>query len=139
MSTRILVLVGSLRSGSDNRHLAEAAVKLAPSGISVEIFESLADVALYNEDIDQPGVVAAADRLRAEVQSADALLLLTPEYNGTMSAALKNAIDWISRPFRSHHREAGGCHRDRTRPLWRGVGARRRAQVSPHRGGKCAR
>jgi NAD(P)H-dependent FMN reductase len=99
MSTRILVLVGSLRSGSDNLRLAEAAVKLAPNGISVEIFDGLADVALYNEDIDQPGVVAAADRLRSEVQSADALLLVTPEYNGTMSAALKNAIDWISRPF----------------------------------------
>jgi NAD(P)H-dependent FMN reductase len=99
MSTRILTLIGSLRSGSDNRRLAEAAAKLAPSGISVEIFEGLADVALYNEDFDQPGAVPAADRLRAEVQSADALLLVTPEYNGTMSAALKNAIDWISRPF----------------------------------------
>jgi len=99
MSTRILALVGSLRAGSDNLHLAEAAVKLAPSGISVEIFDGLADVALYNEDIDRRGAVAAADRLRAEVQSADALLLVTPEYNGTMSAALKNAIDWISRPF----------------------------------------
>jgi NAD(P)H-dependent FMN reductase len=99
MSTRVLALVGSLRSGSDNRRLAEAAVDLAPSGMSVEIFDGLADVALYNEDIDQPGGVAAADRLRSEVQSADALLLVTPEYNGTMSAALKNAIDWISRPF----------------------------------------
>jgi len=99
MSTQILALVGSLRSASDNLHLAEAAVKLAPSGVSVEIFHGLADVPLYNEDIDQPRSVAAADRLRAEVQSADALLLVTPEYNGTMSAALKNAIDWISRPF----------------------------------------
>ncbi len=99
MSTRILTLIGSLRSGSDNRRLAEAAAKLAPSGISVEIFEFLADVALYNEDFDQPGAVPAADRLRADVGSADALLLVTPEYNGTMSAALKNAIDWISRPF----------------------------------------
>jgi NAD(P)H-dependent FMN reductase len=99
MSTRILALVGSLRCGSDNRRLAEAAVKLAPSGISVDIFDGLADVALYNEDIDRPGAVAAADRLRAEVHSADALLLVTPEYNGTMPAALKNAIDWISRPF----------------------------------------
>jgi NAD(P)H-dependent FMN reductase len=78
MSTRILALVGSLRSGSDNLHLAEAAVKLAPSGVTVEIFESLGDVALYNEDVDRPGAVAAADRLRAEVQSADALLLMTP-------------------------------------------------------------
>jgi NAD(P)H-dependent FMN reductase len=99
MSARILILVGSLRSGSDNLRLAEAAVKLAPNDISVEIFDGLADVALYNEDIDRPGAVAAADRLRAEVQSADALLFVTPEYNGTMSAALKNAIDWISRPF----------------------------------------
>jgi NAD(P)H-dependent FMN reductase len=99
MSTRILALVGSLRAGSDNRRLAEAAVKLAPSGVSVEIFEGLSDIALYNEDIDRPGSAAAADRLRAEVRSADALLFVTPEYNGTMSAALKNAIDWISRPF----------------------------------------
>jgi hypothetical protein len=55
MSTRILALVGSLRSGSDNRRLAEAAVNLAPSGMSVEIFDGLADVALYNEDIDPAG------------------------------------------------------------------------------------
>jgi NAD(P)H-dependent FMN reductase len=99
MNTRILALVGSLRSGSDNLHLAQAAVKLAPNGTSVEIFDSLGDVALYNEDFDRPGAVAAADRLRTEVRSADALLLITPEYNGTMSAAIKNAIDWISRPF----------------------------------------
>jgi NAD(P)H-dependent FMN reductase len=99
MSAQILALIGSLRSNSDNRRLAEAAIKLAPNDILVEIFDSLADLALYNEDVDRPGAVAAADRLRAEVQSADALLLVTPEYNGTMSAALKNAIDWISRPF----------------------------------------
>ena len=99
MSTRILALVGSMRAGSDNRRLAEAAVALAPSGVSVEIFEGLADVAFYNEDIDRPGAVAGADRLRADVESADALLFVTPEYNGTMSATLKNAIDWISRPF----------------------------------------
>ena len=74
-------------------------VACAPTGSSVDIFDNLADVALYNEDIDQPGAVAAADRLRAEVEAADALLLVTPEHNGTMSAALKNAIDWISRPF----------------------------------------
>jgi NAD(P)H-dependent FMN reductase len=98
VNTRILALVGSLRAGSYNKQLAEAAVKYAPDGIDVDIFDNLADVAFYNEDIDRPGAVAAADWLRVEVQSADALLLVTPEYNGTIPASLKNAIDWISRP-----------------------------------------
>jgi NAD(P)H-dependent FMN reductase len=52
MTTRILALVGSLRAGSYNRQLAEAAVKHAPDGTNVEVFEGLADVALYNEDLD---------------------------------------------------------------------------------------
>jgi NAD(P)H-dependent FMN reductase len=99
VTTRILALVGSLRAGSYNKQLAEAAVKHAPDGVDVDIFDNLADVAFYNEDIDRPGAVSAADRLRAAVESADALLLVTPEYNGTIPASLKNAIDWISRPY----------------------------------------
>src|ERR1700691_4276082 len=98
VTTRILAIVGSLRAGSYNKQLAEAAAKFAPDGVDVCIFDNLADVAFYNEDLDRPGAVAAADWLRVEVQSADALLLVTPEYNGTMPASLKNAIDWISRP-----------------------------------------
>lgn len=99
MSTRILVMVGSLRAGSYNRQLAEAAVKLAPEGIKVELYEGLADVPFYNEDLDQPNTVPPpADALRCAVRSADALLLVTPEYNGTVPAVLKNAIDWSSRP-----------------------------------------
>src|SRR5271156_3744403 len=98
VTTRILALVGSLRAGSYNKQLAEAAVKYAPEGVAVDIFDNLADVPFYNEDIDRPGAVAAADWLRVEVQSADALLLVTPEYNGSIPASLKNAIDWISRP-----------------------------------------
>jgi NAD(P)H-dependent FMN reductase len=102
MSTRILALVGSLRAGSYNRQLAEAAVKHAPDGTDVEIFEGLADVPLYNEDLDLPGdVPGPAQVLRDAVQRADALLLVTPEYNGTIPAALKNAIDWTSRPYQS--------------------------------------
>jgi NAD(P)H-dependent FMN reductase len=99
VTTRILALVGSLRAGSYNKQLTEAAVKHAPDGIDIDIFDDLADVAFYNEDIDRPGAVSAADRLRAAVESADALLLVTPEYNGTIPASLKNAIDWISRPY----------------------------------------
>jgi NAD(P)H-dependent FMN reductase len=100
MSTRILALVGSLRAGSYNRQLAEAAVKHAPDGTDVQIFEGLAAVPFYNEDLDRPGEVPGpAQALRDAVQRTDALLLVTPEYNGTIPAALKNAIDWTSRPF----------------------------------------
>ncbi|MFE8948651.1 NADPH-dependent FMN reductase [Streptomyces sp. NPDC003233] len=100
MSVRILALVGSLRAGSTNRQLAEAAVKLAPEGAEVVVFEGLADVPFYNEDIDVEGSVPAqAANLREAAQAADAFLLFSPEYNGTIPAVLKNAIDWLSRPY----------------------------------------
>ncbi|MGW0993357.1 NADPH-dependent FMN reductase [Streptomyces sp. NPDC002520] len=99
MSARILALVGSLRAGSHNRQLAEAAVKLAPEGAEVSVYEGLAEIPFYNEDIDVEGnVPAAAAKLREAAQAADAFLLFSPEYNGTMPAVLKNAIDWLSRP-----------------------------------------
>ncbi|MFE7815471.1 NAD(P)H-dependent oxidoreductase [Streptomyces sp. NPDC057433] len=100
MSVRILALVGSLRSGSHNRQLAEAAVTFAPEGSEIVLHEGLGEIPFYNEDIDVEGTVpAAAARLREAVADADALLLFTPEYNGTIPAVLKNAIDWLSRPF----------------------------------------
>ncbi|WP_328875588.1 NAD(P)H-dependent oxidoreductase [Streptomyces sp. NBC_00287] len=100
MSVRILALVGSLRTGSHNRQLAETAVKLAPEGAEVELFEGLAEIPFYNEDIDVEGSVPApAAKLREAAQSADAFLLFSPEYNGTIPAVLKNAIDWLSRPY----------------------------------------
>ncbi|MEU4466895.1 NAD(P)H-dependent oxidoreductase [Streptomyces sp. NPDC024017] len=100
MSVRILALVGSLRAGSHNRQLAEAAVKLAPEGAEVDLFEGLAEIPFYNEDIDVEGSVpAAAARLREAANAADGLILFTPEYNGTIPAVLKNAIDWLSRPY----------------------------------------
>lgn len=99
MSVHILALVGSLRSGSHNRQLAEAAVKHAPEGVEVTIYEGLAEVPFYNQDIDTDEQrPAAATRLRGTAALAHAFLLVTPEYNGTMPAVLKNAIDWLSRP-----------------------------------------
>ncbi len=100
MSVRILALVGSLRAGSHNRQLAEAAVKHAPEGVAIELFEGLADIPFYNEDVDVEGSVPAeAARLREAAGQADGFLLFTPEYNGTIPAVLKNAIDWLSRPY----------------------------------------
>ncbi|GAA3208558.1 NAD(P)H-dependent oxidoreductase [Streptomyces sp. XM83C] len=100
MSVRILALVGSVRAGSTNRQLAEAAVKLAPEGAEVVLYEGLAQLPFYNEDVDVEGSVPAeALRLREAAQGADAFLLFSPEYNGSIPAVLKNAIDWLSRPY----------------------------------------
>jgi len=97
--THVAVLVGSLRADSVNRQVAESLKAQAPEGVEVEIVEGLADVPFYNEDIDGAQVPAAAAALRAQVGSADRVLVVTPEYNATMPAVLNNAIDWLSRPY----------------------------------------
>ncbi|MFA4929442.1 MAG: NAD(P)H-dependent oxidoreductase [Patulibacter sp.] len=99
-NVRILALVGSLRAGSHNRQLAEAAVDAAPEGVEVEIFEGLTDIPFYNEDIDNDqDRPEGAIRFREAANAADGFVLFSPEYNGTIPAVLKNAIDWASRPF----------------------------------------
>nr|WP_192814887.1 NADPH-dependent FMN reductase [Tsukamurella sp. 1534] len=95
----MLAVVGSLRSASLNRELAEVAVANAPDGVRVEIAEGIADVPFYNEDIDGDQAPATAAALREKIAGADALLLLAPPNNGTVSAVLKNVIDWGSRPY----------------------------------------
>ncbi|CQD20752.1 secreted protein [Mycobacterium europaeum] len=104
MTTKILAFVGSLRAASVNRQIAELAAAVAPDGVTVTIFEELAELPFYNEEIDDamntgalplPPVVA----LRAAAADADAALVVTPEYNGSIPAVIKNAIDWLSRPF----------------------------------------
>lgn len=99
-NVRILALVGSLRAGSHNRQLAEAAVDSAPEGVELSIYEGLADLPFYNEDIDtDQDRPAAADRFREAANGVDGFVLFSPEYNGTIPAVLKNAIDWASRPY----------------------------------------
>ena len=98
-STRVLVLVGSLRTDSLNRRIAEKLRELAPADVTVEIAESLHELPFYNEDLDGEDVPAAAATLRDQVKRADRVLAVTPEYNGTMPAVLNNAIDWLSRPY----------------------------------------
>ena len=97
--TRVLVLVGSLRADSLNRRIAETLKAQAPAGVTIEIAEGLGEVPFYNEDLDGEQVPASAAALRAQVADADRVLVVTPEYNGTMPAVLNNAIDWLSRPY----------------------------------------
>jgi chromate reductase, NAD(P)H dehydrogenase (quinone) len=96
---RILALSGSLREQSYNSAVARAAAELAPAGVEVEVFEGLGDVPLYYADLDVDGREPTAVRhLRDRIADADALFVVTPEYNGSVSGVLKNAIDWASRP-----------------------------------------
>ncbi len=98
--TSIAVLVGSLRADSVNRKLAELLAAQAPAGVRVDIIDGLGQIPFYNEDVDHPDTVPApAALLRQRVGGADRVLAVTPEYNGTMPAVLKNAIDWLSRPY----------------------------------------
>ena len=96
---RLLGISGSLRRGSYNAVLLDAAAAECPSGVEFVVWRGLADVPAYDEDVDvvpSPLPVAA---LRAEIERADAVLIATPEYNASVPGALKNALDWASRPY----------------------------------------
>jgi chromate reductase len=94
---RLLAISGSLRAGSYNTALARAAIDLAPAGVEVELFDGLGELPLFDADLegDEPRAVA---HLRQSIEAADAVLFVTPEYNGSIPGALKNAVDWASRP-----------------------------------------
>jgi len=98
--TRVAVLVGSLRADSVNRKLAELLRDQAPAGVTLDLVDGLGELPFYNEDIDTAAdIPAGAAALRERVGTADRVLAVTPEYNGTMPAVLNNAIDWLSRPY----------------------------------------
>jgi chromate reductase, NAD(P)H dehydrogenase (quinone) len=98
VTTRILAISGSLRRESHNSLLLRLAQERAPDHIEIVIWDGLADVPAYNEDNEvDPG--AAVLGLRTALVDADALLIATPEYNFGVPGALKNALDWASRPY----------------------------------------
>ena len=94
----IAVLVGSLRKESINRKVALALAQLAPANLKLNIVE-IGELALYNEDLDGATPPAAYTTFRQQVAAADGVLFVTPEYNRSVPAALKNAIDVGSRPY----------------------------------------
>jgi chromate reductase len=93
----VLGFAGSLRARSYNRAALRAAVELAPAGMSIETFD-LAPIPLSNEDVKQQGFPPPVQEFRDKIRAADALLIVTPEYNHSIPGVLKNAIDWASRP-----------------------------------------
>ncbi len=93
---KILAIPGSLRNESYNKSLLRAAAELAPEWLSISVYEDLAEVPLFNEDVanrETPGGVVA---LRGALLRADGVLIATPEYNQAVPGVLKNMIDWLS-------------------------------------------
>jgi chromate reductase, NAD(P)H dehydrogenase (quinone) len=94
----VCVLVGSLRKASFNGMLANALISLAPSSMKLEIVE-IGQLPLYNQDLEIDPPPAEWVAFRQRVKAADAVLFVTPEYNRSVPAALKNALDVGSRPY----------------------------------------
>jgi chromate reductase, NAD(P)H dehydrogenase (quinone) len=98
MSIRVAGIPGSLRKGSLNKGLLQAAVELAPAVLEISIYTRLGDIPPYNDDIFQKGDPEPVADLKKFISDADAILIATPEYNYGIPGVLKNAIDWASRP-----------------------------------------
>jgi chromate reductase len=93
---RLLAISGSLRQGSYNSALLEAAAAAAGCDVEVVVWRSLAVIPAFDQDLAPSEPVTV---LREEIARADAVLIATPEYNASVPGALKNALDWASRPF----------------------------------------
>ncbi len=94
---RVLGISGSLRKQSTNTMALRAAQKLAPGNMSIEIAD-ISNIPLYNADLHAQAEPNSVTVLKAKIRDADAVLISTPEYNFSIPAALKNVLDWVSRP-----------------------------------------
>jgi chromate reductase len=94
---KILGICGSLRKASFNMAALRACNELLPSGMTLHI-TGIGDLPIFNQDVLDAGMPEPVKRFRAEVAAADGLLIASPEYNFSVPAPLKNAIDWASRP-----------------------------------------
>jgi len=96
---KILGIAGSLRQDSWNRKLLLSAQELLPDGVELELWDGLKAIPPYDEDDDRDPAPAAVAELRSAIAGADAILFATPEYNSSIPGQLKNALDWVSRPY----------------------------------------
>ena len=114
---RILGICGSLRKSSFNMAALRACGELLPAGMTLEI-AAIGDIPFFNQDVYDAGLPAPAKRFRDEVAAADGLLIASPEYNYSVPAVLKNAIDWGSRaPSQVFHEKPVAIFSAATGPL----------------------
>ena len=96
---RILAIPGSLRRDSYNRKLLDAARQLAQPPIEVDVFDGAGQIPLFNQDSEGDLTPSPVLELRTRIRTSDAILIASPEYNGSITGVLKNLIDWASRPY----------------------------------------
>ncbi|MGM8872330.1 NADPH-dependent FMN reductase [Psychrobacter sp. 2Y5] len=96
----IALIIGSLRAASINRKFAEYIVSQMPDNVDIQEVH-IADLPVYNQDFDET-TIDSYERVRRQLKAADAVLIVTPEHNRTMPAALKNVIDIGSRPYKEN-------------------------------------
>ena len=94
---RILAIAGSLRQGSYNLGLLRAAQEVAPEWVEVQFFD-IGTLPFFNEDVEAAGDPEPVRQFKDAIRASNALLIATPEYNGSVPGILANAIDWASRP-----------------------------------------
>lgn len=94
---RFVVLLGSLRKASFNATLARSLPSLAPEGVSIEFLESVGDIPHYDADVQAEGFPESVVKMGKAIKQADAVIIVSPEYNYSVPGVLKNALDWISR------------------------------------------
>src|SRR5215210_684463 len=99
---KVLGIAGSLRRDSWNRKLLLTAQELLPEDVGLELWDALKAIPPYDEGDDRDPAPAAVAELRSAVAGADAILFATPEYNSSIPGQLKNALDWVSRPYETN-------------------------------------
>jgi chromate reductase len=93
----IVAVAGSLRRDSFNRRVLTALSALAPREMSINLYDGLGAVPMFNEDLELPSAPASVTQLRSTIALADGLLIATPEYNQSLPGVVKNLVDWLSR------------------------------------------
>ena len=96
---KVLAISGSLREASNSTALLRALREEAPAGVEVELWQGLKEIPPYDADDDLVPGPAPVEAFREVVREADAVFFATPEYNSSIPGALKNALDWASRPL----------------------------------------
>src|SRR5215207_8891429 len=115
-AVRVLAVSGSLRDDSYYRKLLAVAAADAGAGVHVDIWDGLACLPICDEDLEAQGITLAVARLKEAIRTADAVLIASPEYNGSIPGGLKNALDWVSRPHTTNVLTRQTCRPHRRQP-----------------------